>query len=195
VGQASTAFHLVASFQSAGGGKYSQRYASPAQNKLPLSNRKTERSLHAEFERVRPGIFGALLDQLAIGIRQLPDTHLANPPRMADFATWSVACGLDVDGFETAYAANRQAAIDVILEHDPLAQGVQALVKKEWEGTATELLDLLGPSIKIANPKVLSDELMRLSPMLRSIGVDISRQKRKAEGRRIKIVRRWTQAS
>jgi hypothetical protein len=72
---------------------------------------------------------------------------------------------------------------------------VQALVKKEWEGTATELLDLLGPSIKIANPKVLSDELMRLSPMLRSIGVDISRQKRKAEGRRIKIVRRWTQAS
>jgi hypothetical protein len=43
----------------------------------PLASRKTERALLAEFERVRPGIFGALLDQLAIGIQRLPDTHLA----------------------------------------------------------------------------------------------------------------------
>ena len=35
----------------------------------PLSNRKTERDLHEEFERVGPGIFGALLDRLVIGIR------------------------------------------------------------------------------------------------------------------------------
>ena len=152
----------------------------------PLSNRKTERVLHAEFERVRPGIFGALLDQLVIGIRQLPDTHLTNPPRMADFATWAVACGLD--GFEAAYAANRQAAIDVILEHDPLAQAVRALVKNEWAGTATELLDLLGPSIKITNAKALSDQLTRLAPMLRTVGLDI-KHKRKADRRGIRIIR------
>jgi hypothetical protein len=153
----------------------------------PLSTRKTERVLHAEFERQRPGIFGALLDRLVIGVRQLPDTHLVNPPRMADFATWAVACGLD--GFETAYAANRQAAIDVILEHDPLAQAVRALVKNEWEGTATELLDLLGPSIKITNPKSLSDALTRLAPMLRTVGLDV-RHQRKADRRGIRILRR-----
>ncbi len=51
------------------------------------------------------GIFGALLDRLVIGIRQLPDTRLANPPRMADFAIPAVACGLD--DFETAYRASR----------------------------------------------------------------------------------------
>ena len=39
------------------------------------------------------------------GVRRLPETHLAHPPRMADFAVWSVACGLD--GFEGAYQANR----------------------------------------------------------------------------------------
>src|SRR5271168_1137223 len=55
----------------------------------PLASRKTERALLAEFERVRPGIFGALLDQLAIGIQRLPDTHLATLPRIADFATWA----------------------------------------------------------------------------------------------------------
>ena len=152
----------------------------------PLANRKTERVLQAEFERLRPGLFGALLDQLVIGIRHLPHTSLANPPRMADFATWAVACGLD--GFEAAYTANRQAAIDVILEHDSLAQAVRALVKNEWAGTATELLDLLGSSIKITNPKVLSDELTQLAPMLRTVGLDIKHQ-RKADRRGIRIIR------
>ena len=100
----------------------------------PLTDRKTERVLQAEFERLRPGLFGALLDHLVIGIRQLPDTHLTSSPRMADFATWAVACGLD--GFEQAYAANRQAAIDVVLEHDVLARAVRALVvqQREWQG-------------------------------------------------------------
>ena len=66
----------------------------------PLTERKTERVLQAEFERLRPGLFGALLDHLVTGIRQLPDTHLTSLPRMADFATWAVACGLD--GFEAS---------------------------------------------------------------------------------------------
>jgi hypothetical protein len=53
----------------------------------PLVSRKTERALQADFERQRPGIFGALLDLLVTGVRQLPETQLQNPPRMADFAT------------------------------------------------------------------------------------------------------------
>ena len=154
----------------------------------PLSSQRLERSLYSELERLRPGIFGALLDRLVIGIRQLPHTHLANAPRMADFATWAVACGLDE--FEKAYAANRQAAIDVILEHDVLARAVRALAlaKSEWVGTATELLDLLGTAVKITNPKLLSDELTRLAPMLRTVGLHIKPQ-RTADRREIRIVR------
>ena len=41
-----------------------------------LSNRRTERALHAEFEQVRAGIFGALLDRLVTGIRELPTRTL-----------------------------------------------------------------------------------------------------------------------
>ena len=135
----------------------------------PLTERKTERMLQAEFEKLRPGLFGALLDHLVTGIRQLPDTHLAGLPRMADFATWAVACG--VGDFERVYAANRQAAIDVVLEHDVLARAVRAL--GEWTGTASELLDLVGPAVRIPNAKVLSDELNRLAPMLRTVGIDL----------------------
>ena len=70
----------------------------------PLPSYRTERELDAAFERQRPGIFGALLDLLVHGVRMLPETHLAHPPRMADFAHWAVACGLDT--FEAAYRAN-----------------------------------------------------------------------------------------
>ena len=45
--------------------------------------------------------------------------------------------------------------------------------REKWQGTATELLDLFGPAIRIANAKVLSDELTEIAPMLRTIGVDI----------------------
>ena len=73
----------------------------------PLPSYRTERELDAAFERQRPGIFGALLDLLVQGVRMLPETHLAHPPRMADFAHWAVACGLDT--FEAAYRAESTA--------------------------------------------------------------------------------------
>ena len=59
-----------------------------------------------------------------------------------------------------------------------LAQSLQALVKQRWTGTAQELLDELGPSVKVAGPKALSDDLRRLAPMLRTIGIDVRFEKR-----------------
>ena len=64
-----------------------------------------------------------------------------------------------------------------------------AFVQQEWAGTASELLDVLGPTVKITNSKVFSDELARLAPMLRTVGIDI-RHQRKADRRQITIVRR-----
>lgn len=106
----------------------------------PPGDRRTQRELWTEFERYRPRIFGALCDMLAAGVRRLPETRLLNPPRMADFATWTVACG--VEGLEAAYARNRQAALDVVLEHDLLARSLEALMatREEWRGAAHELL-------------------------------------------------------
>jgi hypothetical protein len=121
------------------------------------------------------------------GLRKLPEVHLANPPRMADFAYWSVACGLD--GFEAAYLLNRQRAIDVILEHDSLAQAVRVLVAREWRGTAQELFDELGPLPGIKSTRALSDGLRRLGPLLRTVGINIWHEPRTATRRGIAIVR------
>jgi hypothetical protein len=152
-----------------------------------ISDRKTEKELFAEFERKRPGIFGALLDLLVYGVRMLPETKLVNAPRMADFATLAVACGLD--GFQAAYEANRQGAIDNLLELDPLARSVMAL-DLPWEGGAGKLLDVVGPSTRITNPKSLSDSLTRLAPMLRTVGIHVEHLKRQSYERPIRIERR-----
>ena len=157
---------------------------------LPLariSNRRTERELFADFEHKRAGIFGALLDLMVRGVGALADTVLTDPPRMADFATWGVACGLS--GFEAAYAANRQAAIDVLLEHDLLAKSVMTMLELPWTGAPQRLLNVIGQVTGITNPKTMSDELSRLAPMLRTVGIEVSYE-RTAAARLIRIERR-----
>jgi hypothetical protein len=152
----------------------------------PVTNRRTEAELMREFEIARPRIFGALLDMLVAGIRDLPNAKLLDTPRMADFAHWAVACG--VVSFEGAYKANREEAIAILLEHDPLAQALLRFVQSPWSGTATELLKALGSGIA-KNPKVLSDDLRRIAPMLRAAGLFDVAYDRTNKRRAIKIVR------
>jgi hypothetical protein len=151
-----------------------------------LPGYRTERELDTEFERQRPAIFGALLTMLARGLEMLPVTRLVSMPRMADFAHWAVACG--IGGFEAAYAANRQNAINVMLSHDPLAKAVRALVaKKPFAGIMEDLLDVVGPTAEIRQTKKLSNELRRLAAPLRTVGVHIIFEQRTAEHRSFRV--------
>jgi hypothetical protein len=59
---------------------------------IASNKRTTEEELWTEFERVAPGILGALYDAVAHGLRELPNTKLESLPRMADFAVWATAC-------------------------------------------------------------------------------------------------------
>jgi len=151
-----------------------------------LPSYQTERTLDHDFECQRPAIFGALLDMMVRGLEMLPVTQLVSPPRMADFAHWAVACG--VEGFEAAYAANRQNAINIMLSHDPVAKAVRPLVaRKPFVGTMTDLLDLVAPTTGIKSTKKLSDELRRLAAPLRTVGVYIMFEQRTAEHRPFRI--------
>jgi hypothetical protein len=87
--------------------------------------RHSEAELWREFELARPGILGALLDALALGLRGLPRLRLARLPRMADFALWATACETALwpaGTFVCAYEANRNVAIDGAIDAD-LASG------------------------------------------------------------------------
>jgi len=109
---------------------------------------------------------------------------------MVGFVTWAVACGLP--GFEQAYAANQQEAINTLLEYDAAAKAVRQLVesRKHWHGTAAKLLADLGEVTGIKTPRMLADRLRLLTPMLATVGIHVISGKRKNAERPLTIERR-----
>jgi hypothetical protein len=109
-------------------------------------------------------------------------------PRMADFALWAAACETafwPAGTFARAYAANRRAAVESIIEADPLATCVRTIMGKRsmWSGTASDLLRLCAESARedtsmnppwAKNPRALAGRLRRAQTFLRMLDIDIS---------------------
>jgi hypothetical protein len=84
---------------------------------------------------------GGPLDAAMRGLQTLPGVCLTSLPRMADFALWATACGTALwpaGTFARAYDANRKAAVEEIIEADPVAVCVRKLMaeRSSWAGTA-----------------------------------------------------------
>jgi hypothetical protein len=132
----------------------------------------------------------------------LPQTRLERLPRMADFALWAAACETafwPAGTFWTAYCGNRDEAVEDVIEADPVATAVRAMMQERqaWSGTATDLLNSLAPlggernAAKKwpSNPRALSGRLRRAATFLRKVGIAITFD-REAGGRvRNRIVR------
>jgi hypothetical protein len=156
---------------------------------IPDASRRTERQLWAEFSRLRPLILGALLDAVAKGMAKLPTVELTTMPRMADFATWSVATeealGLAPGSFLAAYSTNREDATVLAIEVSPIGPAVQEFMsdKSHWDGAAQELLESLeagyaSEQVKKRrdwpkSPQAVGKALRRLAPSLRQAGINI----------------------
>src|SRR6516164_1300758 len=118
---------------------------------IDQGRRRPEAELWREFEMARPRILGALLDAAAHGLRSLSgfDRRLEKLPRMADFTLWATACETALwpaGTFARTYEANRRAAIESMIDADPVASCVREIVSRSqsWIGTAAELLALGG---------------------------------------------------
>ena len=159
---------------------------------IPEDRRRSQAELLAGFEAERPGILGVLLDAVVEGLKRLPETHLDKLPRMADFALWATACetALWTPGtFWSAYCGNRDAALDGVIDADPIADAVRALMASRtvWTGTASDLLGALCEIAgeRVANsktwpdgPQALGGRLRRAATFLRKIGIDIGYERR-----------------
>jgi hypothetical protein len=122
------------------------------------------------------------------GLRALGHVHLDGLPRMADFALWATACETALwpaGTFARAYAANRRAAIESIIEADPIATCVRALMagRTMWTGSASDLLRLCAAGVRddvavgsawAKNPRALAGRLRRAQTFLRTLGIEIS---------------------
>jgi hypothetical protein len=124
---------------------------------------------------------------VAKGLAELPRTKLDKLPRMADFALWATACetALWSSGtFWSAYCGNRDEAVDGVIDADPIAATVRALMqaRTEWTGTASDLLGALAEMAgeRVAksktwpdSPRALAGRLRRAATFLRKVGIDI----------------------
>jgi hypothetical protein len=154
---------------------------------IPEERRRPEGELWAAFDAERPRILGALLDAVVAGLKRLPDTHLPKLPRMADFALWATACESALwpaGTFWSAYCGNRDEAVEGVIEADPIAAAVRAMMatRTEWTGTASELLGALAGQAgeRVAkskswpdSPRALAGRLRRAATFLRKIGLNI----------------------
>jgi hypothetical protein len=154
---------------------------------IPEERRRPEAELWAAFEAERPRILGVLLDAVVEGLKRLPDTRLEKLPRMADFALWATACETALwpaGTFWSAYCGNRDEAVEGVIDADPIAVAVRAVMamRTVWTGTAS---DLLGALVEAAgeraaksktwpdSPRALAGRLRRAATFLRKIGIEI----------------------
>ena len=135
---------------------------------------------------------------MALGLQRLPDIRLERLPRMADFALWASACETAIwpaGTFWFAYCANRDEAVENVIEDDPVAAAVRALMaeRTEWTGTATDLVSALAEKTGervaksktwSASPRALSGRLRRAATFLRKVGIGstTSRKDERATG-------------
>lgn len=161
---------------------------------IPKDRRKTEREFWAEFEKDRTSIFSALINAVSLALKNIENTSLAEMPRMADFALWATAAetglGLKKDEFIKAYTENREDAHSIVLEDSILAEVLQEFCTAnatdgKYSRPSVLLKDLLAELKDKAgekrsadkqfpkSPKGLRNQLERINPNLREIGIFI----------------------
>jgi hypothetical protein len=150
------------------------------------SLRHSESELWREFEIARHRILGALLDAAVRGLRAMGRVHVDRLPRMADFALWATACETALWPAGTvarAYGANCRAAIESIVEADPVATCLRSLMvdRSIWAGSASDLMRLCAEHARVGtstpwakNPRALAGRLRRAQTFLRTLGIEIT---------------------
>jgi hypothetical protein len=108
---------------------------------------------------------------------------------MADFALWATACETafwPAGTFLRAYEANRRAAIETVVEADPVAARVRDIMAAQasWSGNASDLLRIGADPAENGgsprdpgwpkSPRALAGRLRRAQTGLRTLGIEIA---------------------
>jgi len=99
--------------------------------------------------------------------------------------TAALARGCGCASRKSAYAANRRAVIESIIEADPITTCMRAIMvdRTMWTGSASDLLRLCAESARndistggawARNPRALAGRLRRAQTFLRTLGIEIA---------------------
>ncbi|WP_405615265.1 ATP-binding protein [Streptomyces sp. NBC_01508] len=178
-------------------GDLAERLLTIELNLIPDHKRREEAELDAVYADAHASILASLFELLAQVLKVLPDVRLTERPRMADFAR--VLAAVDqVQGWNTleSYKSSARDAVADVLDGEPFAQAVVALVDSAGPGgvtlTAQELLDAVHAPDRLPKkwPKDstrAAGQLKRLAPALRTVGVDVDDSQRQPKGNRSRL--------
>lgn len=162
---------------------------------IPDRERRSEDDVMRAWGVARPRILAALCDALSTALRRFPDVRLSGSPRQADLAKWVTAAesGLGwADGtFLATYGDNQEEMREGAFEANAIAMALAAFARdrRQWTGTATQLLDHVNDITQEATkrqkfwpntPRKLTDAIDRFAePLLRPLGITITRARTK----------------
>ncbi len=170
---------------------------------VPKDKRRSKAEVLAEFEEIRPELFGAILDILVEILKNKDSVQLEELPRMADALIWVTAAEaklrLAPGTFAKIFEENQQIAANIALESDPVADLLVQVVtdRQPFSGTSKDLLKRLEQHAKHTgmslfflpkSPASLSSKLNQLSSILAANGLEVIRPRR-GKTRAFKIVK------
>lgn len=156
--------------------------------RIPKTERQSERTIWKSFEADIPKFLGAIFNAISAAIPQYDETKLREIGRMADLTYWGYAIaevlGLGGDEFRKSYLSNQDTANEEALASHPVATAVIALLKNKtsWSGSVSSLLKELERTAEIErintrvktwakDPNVLSKRLKEVKSNLEEIGI------------------------
>lgn len=146
-------------------------------NQILEPDRVSEKAMRERMAEYGPKLLGVILDATVTGLSNIDGVTISNSPRMADFVQWAVACspslGWDPERFIEAYNESRQEAQQDMAETNRLMRAITRLANgvSAWDGTSTQLLDVLNFQETI-QPGFEPDDWPRSA---KTVGTDVRR--------------------
>jgi len=149
--------------------------------RIPEAQRKEEKELEEELDRLTPQIYRGLLDLAASNLANLDSVELAYPARMMGFAKWlaasEVSMGLEPGKLQKAYRDNIQKSYLESLQEDAFAYATYEFARRYpapdyWTGTPSRLLEQISrgqPQKLVNNPKNWPQNAISLGKRLPAI--------------------------
>lgn len=158
--------------------------------RIDSANRKHEKEIYDSFKKDLPFILGGIFDTLVKTLEIKSKIRVSSLPRMADWTLWGCAIaealGYKKEEFLDAYERNINRQAEMLLNENIVATTLFTFMedKKDWKGTATDLLQQLYSSTPLdyfekqekfwpKSAAALSRRLNELSTYLKQIGISV----------------------
>ncbi len=167
-----------------------------------LKSSRPESVMNDEWQKSLPGILGGFFTVISKAMGQVAQVTGHEKFRMSDFAQWGGALsdvlGYSRDEFFRKYQESVDRKWQDTAEDSAFAKKIREFLDKHsgyWSGSPAELLSEINPEDDEKGiPKTakwLSNELVRIAPVMRNVGIDIIKDKREGgTGRRIFVLKK-----